>query len=130
VEKILGENEDLMNMQDSVALVCEKIRAAITEVEENTTGNKARAAFELVHLILSNIKNHPGEHKYQKISLKANTFQQKIGQLLGGLALMKVLGFSESSDQSSLLFQRNDAGLLLLSLSILQHHLSLLPLNS
>lgn len=67
---------------------------------------------------MQNILDHPNEDKYRHIRLSNPTFMTRAGRFPASLQLLEIAGFSAVAQE--LRWQRNDPGLVWLSLAALR----------
>ncbi len=82
-------------------------------------------ALETVQTILGNAARAPAEDKYRRVRLGNAAFQRKVGNVPGGLELLRLAGFAEVGEAAGaagegrvMRLRRNDPGLLWLVVSV------------
>eukprot|EP00828_Plagiopyla_frontata_P017141 TRINITY_DN22314_c0_g1_i4.p1 TRINITY_DN22314_c0_g1~~TRINITY_DN22314_c0_g1_i4.p1 ORF type:complete len:177 (+),score=16.58 TRINITY_DN22314_c0_g1_i4:43-573(+) len=69
-----------------------------TAYPSNIFMDKAKVCFSTLQIFIRNVLNNPSEEKYRKINLTNQNFQTRVGELFGGIAVLKHAGFQEQDN--------------------------------
>ena len=62
------------------------------------SGDELETCFKTIKIYLSNILKDPNELKFRKINKNNEGFKNRISKLIGGVNILKELGFLENSE--------------------------------
>lgn len=101
----------------------EKIQLAAKSLKtahpNNLFPGAAATAFDTIRLYLQNILKNPAEEKFRKINLGNENFMKRVGNLFGGITILKDCGFVENN--GFLLMEKVDESLLKAAINILMN---------
>jgi len=116
VEMILLSNRD--SILGEVSSKQKEAEGAVVDLFRCRCKEKVLTALDTLILIVGNIIENPNEEKFKKVRLNNKKFQRSIGAISGGINFLIAIGFKDTGSET-LLFSRNDPGLLWLGRSIL-----------
>nr|XP_023886140.1 uncharacterized protein LOC111998266 [Quercus suber] len=104
----LGLPPESASLQTSLPLKsvtnAEQLRECLRSLKRNhqNDGAKVRRAFETLLIYVGNITKNPDEEKFRKIRLTNPLFQDRVGNLRGGMEFLELCGFERTEGDESL----------------------------
>ncbi|KAG7034872.1 hypothetical protein SDJN02_01665 [Cucurbita argyrosperma subsp. argyrosperma] len=114
------DDQEIQRIQDSVSVVCIRLREAIARLLAEVRPSESAAVFQTLFKIVRNVIEHP--------ALQANpTIQKNVANYKAALEILFLIGFIEDvllnqmgNAETFLVLKRNDPGLLWLAKSTLE----------
>lgn len=78
---------------------------ALAHVGENYTVARLQDMCAMLARIVGNVLAHPGEEKYRTVRTSSERFQHAVGRPVGGVRVLKLLGFEEDAAAGALVLR-------------------------
>jgi len=115
----ITNESSLHNIHQSTSDIELTLKNQIDNLVRSATKQEANMALKTIRTILGNILHSPNEIKYKKISLSSKAYQQKIAKYPNAHQILLKAGFEEDKQNSELIFNRKDYGLLWLACALI-----------
>uniref|UniRef100_A0A0A8Y673 PUB domain-containing protein n=1 Tax=Arundo donax TaxID=35708 RepID=A0A0A8Y673_ARUDO len=102
-----------MNIQSafpvSPATKAERMRDCLRNLKQQNKDDdaKVKRAFQTLLTYIGNVAKNPDEEKFRKIRLSNATFQERVGNLHGGIEFLQICGFEKLEDNEFLFMPRD-----------------------
>ncbi|XP_041005061.1 uncharacterized protein LOC121250157 isoform X4 [Juglans microcarpa x Juglans regia] len=77
--------------------------------EKRDDGARVRRAFQTLLIYIRNVAKNPDEEKFRKIRLSNLLFQDRVGNLRGGVEFLELCGFERTGGEEYLYLPRDEA---------------------
>ncbi|XP_023533393.1 uncharacterized protein LOC111795294 isoform X2 [Cucurbita pepo subsp. pepo] len=121
------DDQEIQRIQDSVSVVCIRLREVIARLLAEVRPSESAAVFQTLFKIVRNVIEHPGDMKYTKFRKANPTIQKNVANYKAALEILFLIGFIEDvllnemgNAETFLVLKRNDPGLLWLAKSTLE----------
>ncbi|KAA0054508.1 hypothetical protein IC582_026401 [Cucumis melo] len=127
VDQLDPDDQEIQRIQDSVSVVCNRLREAITKLLAEVKPSESSAVVQTLFKIVKNVIEHPDEMKYRKLRKANPIIQKNVANYKAALEILFLIGFIEDAlldeigkAETFLVLKRNDPGLLWLAKSTLE----------
>ncbi|XP_022771483.1 UBX domain-containing protein 1-like isoform X5 [Durio zibethinus] len=95
----------------------DRMRECLRSLKHTYRGDNARVkrAYQTLLIYVGNVARSPDEEKYRKIRLSNPKFQERVGNLKGGIEFLELCGFERSEGNDFLVFPREKVDIELLN---------------
>ncbi|XP_038901675.1 uncharacterized protein LOC120088443 [Benincasa hispida] len=121
------DDQEIQRIQDSVSVVCNRLREAIARLLAEVKPSESSAVIQTLFKIVKNVIEHPDEMKYRKLRKANPIIQKNVANYKAALEILFLIGFIEDAlldeigkAETFLVLKRNDPGLLWLAKSTLE----------
>eukprot|EP00164_Ancoracysta_twista_P001184 GFYU01001556.1.p1 GENE.GFYU01001556.1~~GFYU01001556.1.p1 ORF type:complete len:453 (+),score=142.63 GFYU01001556.1:108-1466(+) len=111
--------KQMASQKASVVTIGEPLREELRNIKRNHEA-QAATAFNTIKTFVGNVLKNPAEEKFRKIRLSNQAFQNRVGNLTGGIAFLEKAGFEKDAAGEFLVLNNPDTQVLSIAMDEVQ----------